>query len=69
MPASASLDLHAAEFKAFQWDYLAVYWTMQFADWLQGPYIYALYGARGFTQGQVSGAGHSVSPGSGWACL
>ncbi len=42
---------------------------MQFADWLQGPYIYALYGARGFTQGQVSGAGHSVSPGSGWACL
>lgn len=44
----------AAAFKAFQRDYLIVYWIMQFADWMQGPYIYALYSERKFSQGTVS---------------
>jgi hypothetical protein len=32
-----------AEYRAFQWQYLAVYFIAMGADWLQGPYVYALY--------------------------
>lgn len=37
-------------FRSFQRIYLAVYLCAMMADWLQGPYVYALYDAYGFTR-------------------
>lgn len=41
---------HDERFSAFQRTYLAVYLTGMMADWLQGPYVYALYEAYGFSR-------------------
>eukprot|EP01052_Picozoa_sp_SAG31_P013558 SAG31_NODE_817_length_11849_cov_6.737362_10_plen_95_part_00 len=38
------------EFKAFQKNYLVVYYLAMMGDWLQGPYVYALYSSYGFSQ-------------------
>jgi hypothetical protein len=38
-------------FSAFQRTYLVVYLAAMMADWLQGPYVYALYESYGFTRG------------------
>ena len=38
------------EFKLFQDNFVLVYIFVVAADWLQGPYVYALYDAYGFTQ-------------------
>lgn len=35
-----------ADFKRFQRNYMFVYLCMMMADWLQGPYVYALYHVR-----------------------
>lgn len=40
-------------FKAFQRNFLGVYLCMMMADWMQGPYVYALYEHYGFTIGQI----------------
>eukprot|EP00442_Polarella_glacialis_P019646 CAMPEP_0115137042 /NCGR_PEP_ID=MMETSP0227-20121206/56754_1 /TAXON_ID=89957 /ORGANISM="Polarella glacialis, Strain CCMP 1383" /LENGTH=474 /DNA_ID=CAMNT_0002544233 /DNA_START=79 /DNA_END=1503 /DNA_ORIENTATION=- len=53
------------EFKSFQRLYLTVYLVAMFADWLQGPYVYALYASYGFTAGDnatlfVAGFGSSM---------
>mmetsp|Transcript_106223 Transcript_106223/g.193345 ORF Transcript_106223/g.193345 Transcript_106223/m.193345 type:complete len:489 (-) Transcript_106223:67-1533(-) len=37
-------------FSGFQRTYLMVYLTGMMADWLQGPYVYALYEAYGFSR-------------------
>jgi len=37
-------------FRGFQRTYLVVYLMAMMADWLQGPYVYALYESYGFTQ-------------------
>ncbi|CAK0808498.1 unnamed protein product, partial [Prorocentrum cordatum] len=37
-------------FRSFQRVYLCVYYAAVFSDWLQGPYVYALYEAYGFSQ-------------------
>jgi len=42
-----SLD-QTAEFTKFQFQWLAVYYMVMFSDWLQGPYVYALYSSYGF---------------------
>ena len=34
--------------------YLAVYLLAAFSDWLQGPYVYALYAAYGYSQQQIA---------------
>jgi hypothetical protein len=34
------------QFKAFQRNYLCVYLLAMFADWLKGPYVYALYSCK-----------------------
>lgn len=57
------------EFKAFQRAYLAVYLIMMGADWLQGPYVYALYEHYGFAPEQIGqlfvvGFGTSMLSGS-----
>lgn len=43
----------AAEFKSFQRLFLSVYLLMMMADWIQGPYVYALYDHYGFSKGQI----------------
>jgi MFS family permease len=42
-----------SEFKQFQRKFLTVYYVMMAADWLQGPYVYALYKHYGFSIGQI----------------
>ncbi len=41
-------------FKAFQLNYLAVYLLAMLSDWMQGPYVYALYKSYGFTTSQTA---------------
>mmetsp|Transcript_6296 Transcript_6296/g.10606 ORF Transcript_6296/g.10606 Transcript_6296/m.10606 type:complete len:496 (-) Transcript_6296:45-1532(-) len=42
------------EFREFQWKYLLV-WSMAIAaDWLQGPYVYALYSSYGYTNREIA---------------
>ena len=31
-----------------------VYWLMMAGDWLQGPYVYALYSSYGFSQEDIA---------------
>ncbi|XP_071960387.1 molybdate-anion transporter-like [Antedon mediterranea] len=40
-------------FKTFQWTYLPVYLLAMVADWLQGPYMYALYAKYEMTTFQI----------------
>eukprot|EP01080_Neovahlkampfia_damariscottae_P005864 gene5864-9692_t len=44
---------YSAEFRNFQFSYLSVYFCMSFGDWLQGPYVYALYASYGYTIGDI----------------
>lgn len=41
-------------FVAFRFQYLIVYFLMMAGDWLQGPYVYALYMAYGFTKEDIA---------------
>lgn len=43
----------SAEFQAFQWKFIFVYITAVAGDWLQGPYVYALYDHYGYTKGEI----------------
>ena len=38
----------------FQKTYLAVYVCAFFADWLKGPYVYALYQSYGYSESQIA---------------
>lgn len=54
----------SSDFSAFQANYLLVYLLAVTADWIQGPYIYALYTNYGFTKhdiGQLYIAGFASS--------
>jgi len=42
------------EFKSFMWTYLIVWYIAVAADWLQGPYVYALYAAYGFPGHEIA---------------
>lgn len=42
------------EFRTFQWRYLVVWALAISADWLQGPYVYALYESYGFTSREIA---------------
>eukprot|EP01012_Entosiphon_sulcatum_P049019 TRINITY_DN67610_c0_g1_i1.p1 TRINITY_DN67610_c0_g1~~TRINITY_DN67610_c0_g1_i1.p1 ORF type:complete len:445 (+),score=65.08 TRINITY_DN67610_c0_g1_i1:94-1428(+) len=42
------------EFKAFQRNYIAIYLLALYADWLKGPYVYALYDSYGYTDSQIA---------------
>jgi MFS family permease len=44
----------STEFQLFQRNYLTIFWLVMFADWLQGPYVYALYESYGFSQGDIA---------------
>jgi MFS family permease len=41
------------DFSAFKNNYLLVYSMMMAGDWLQGPYVYALYESYGFDRGAI----------------
>ena len=42
------------EFKRFQQAFLIVYYIAMTADWLQGPYVYALYSSYGFSKHDIA---------------
>lgn len=42
------------DFQAFQRSYLFVYVCAMMGDWLQGPYVYALYAAYNFSKQQIA---------------
>ena len=44
----------SVEFKKFQKTYLIVYFCVMAGDWLQGPYVYALYDSYGFDQHDIA---------------
>jgi len=48
--SSASRKANDERFRGFQRTYLLVYLCAMTADWLQGPYVYALYDSYGFTR-------------------
>jgi len=41
-------------FSRYQWTYLVVWYLAVAADWLQGPYVYALYASYGFTGQEIA---------------
>eukprot|EP00873_Tetraselmis_striata_P000151 jgi/Tetstr1/420415/TSEL_011530.t1 len=41
------------EFRRFRANYILVYSLMMAGDWLQGPYVYALYQHYGFSRGDI----------------
>lgn len=52
----------AAEFKAFQWQWLSVYLVIMLADWLQGTHMYTLYNsAYGLNPGTLFAIGFTSS--------
>lgn len=42
------------EFILFQRSYLTVYLLAMFADWLKGPYVYALYDSYGYNAADIA---------------
>ncbi|CAG8508422.1 10510_t:CDS:10, partial [Acaulospora morrowiae] len=44
----------ASGYKSFRMNYLAVYFLVMAGDWLQGPYIYAVYKSHGFNLNQIA---------------
>ncbi len=44
----------STDFKRFQLIYLVVYYVCMTADWLQGPYVYALYSSYGFSKHDIA---------------
>lgn len=63
-PKSADTASAPPDFKRFQSTYLWAWCLAVGADWLQGPYVYALYSAYGFTHqeiGQLFVAGFAAS--------
>ena len=42
------------DFKKFQNNFLLIYFIVMGADWLQGPYVYALYESYGFDKGDIA---------------
>ena len=42
------------EFRRFQISFLAVYYICMTADWLQGPYVYALYSSYNFNKHDIA---------------
>merc|ERR1719273_1785342 len=41
-------------FRTFQITYLGGYLLAKFGDWLQGPYVYVLYDAYGYSKKDIS---------------
>lgn len=50
--AAAARD--RTDLRRFQRSYLIVTLMAMFADWIQGPYGYALYASYGYKQGEIA---------------
>ena len=50
----AKASSQSADFKSFQRTFLAVYFIAMTADWLQGPYVFALYSSYGFSRHDIA---------------
>merc|ERR1712070_539924 len=50
---SASKAQMTVEFSKFQRQYVTIWLGMMMADWLQGPYVYALYASYGFSKAEI----------------
>jgi MFS family permease len=50
----SNVKVVSSEFKRFQRLYIVVYLLMMGADWLQGPYVYALYQHYGFSKSDIA---------------
>lgn len=60
-----AIPVAGQDFRSFQKLYLVVYLVAMFSDWLQGPYVYALYASYGYSPGEnarlfVAGFGSSM---------
>jgi len=44
----------SADFQLFQRTFLAIYYVSMTADWLHGPYVYALYSSYGFSKHDIA---------------
>ena len=54
-PAAATNDsARNVDFIRFQRSYLSVYLLAMFADWLKGPYVYALYESYGYNKSDIA---------------
>lgn len=51
--SSENTSARPAEFKSFQLNYLLIYLLAIGADWLQGPYVYALYTEYGYGKMEI----------------
>eukprot|EP01104_Vermistella_antarctica_P013056 TRINITY_DN3887_c0_g1_i3.p1 TRINITY_DN3887_c0_g1~~TRINITY_DN3887_c0_g1_i3.p1 ORF type:complete len:384 (-),score=67.46 TRINITY_DN3887_c0_g1_i3:533-1684(-) len=51
---SAQQEVGSKAFFSFQRNYLIVYYLAMGADWLQGPYVYALYETYGFQKSEIA---------------
>eukprot|EP00742_Colponemidia_sp_Colp-10_P000612 GILJ01000670.1.p1 GENE.GILJ01000670.1~~GILJ01000670.1.p1 ORF type:complete len:467 (-),score=77.70 GILJ01000670.1:169-1533(-) len=51
--AQSATEETSPQFKKFQSNYLLVYFVMMMADWMQGPYVYALYREYNFSPGTI----------------
>lgn len=51
---SQSVKPSSVDFKRFQQGFLTVYYIAMTADWLQGPYVYALYSSYGFSKHDIA---------------
>ncbi|EFA75523.1 hypothetical protein PPL_11027 [Heterostelium album PN500] len=52
--SSTSSTQSMQSFKSFQYKYLTIYLLAMAADWLQGPYVYALYESYGFKKSDIA---------------
>lgn len=52
--SSSSTSAASVEFRRFQATFLIVYYICMTADWLQGPYVYALYASYGFSKHDIA---------------
>lgn len=51
--ASSSAGSRSSDFRSFQINYLIVYLLAVMADWLQGPFVYALYTEYGYGKKEI----------------
>merc|ERR1719305_532986 len=54
MARPSTQEIFPDGFRKFQWSYLSVWCICVAADWLQGPYVYALYAAYGFAPEDIA---------------
>ena len=52
--SAGSTNETSPSFRKFRNTYLIVFWIAMAGDWLQGPYVYALYSSYGLSQADIA---------------